>query len=114
MAALIVVGLCFAVAAGSMLMAAAFYDVAFAGPRTAQSSCGCTDCGSCPKGARRQEVLAIASLVQRSVPRHDLEKIRSWTRQQPRPVSDKATCPLMSDDGSCIVFSQLSATETVL
>lgn len=110
----ILLGLFVAVLAGSLLAGVAFYDVAFAGVKnsTPKPRCGCSGCGGCSR--RDSEVQAITALVQKSLPRADIEKIRNWTKAHTRVKEGRAICPMMGDDGSCIVFSSQSTVDAVL
>lgn len=110
----ILVGLGVTLVAGTVLAGVAFYDVAFAGAGLAQKAkCACTGCGGCSQRTTK-EALAIAALVQRSLPRSDVERIRNWTQSHARVVADKTLCPMMGDDGACMVFASPSQVETVL
>jgi hypothetical protein len=110
----ILIGVAVAIVAGTVLAGVAFYDVAFVGAGAAQlKSCGCTGCGGCSQRTTK-EALAIAALVQRSLPRSEVERIRNWTQSHVRVVADKTLCPMMGDDGACMVFASPSPVETVL
>lgn len=115
MGIVILFGLGLAVVAGTALMAAAFYDVAFT-PATAADvkTCGCSGCGGCSRQQDENEIVAITSLIQRSLPRADLERIHRWTQTHRRTGADKTVCPLMRDDGACLVFAPSTGAETAL
>lgn len=110
----ILLGLSVAILVGTVLASVAFYDVAFTGAgERSKAACGCTGCGGCGKRTL-PEALAIAALVQRSLPRAEVEKIRNWTKGHARVVADKTLCPMMSDDGSCMVFASQTTVDAVL
>lgn len=110
----ILIGVAVAIVVGTVLAGVAFYDVAFVGAGAAQqNSCNCTGCGGCGQRTTK-EALAIAALVQRSLPTSDVERIRNWTQSHARVVADKTLCPMMGDDGACMVFASPSQVETVL
>lgn len=110
----ILVGLGVTLVAGTVLAGVAFYDVAFAGAGPAQKAkCGCTGCGGCSQRTTK-EALAIAALVQRSLPRAEVERIRNWTQSHARVVADKTLCPMMGDDGACMVFASPTSVDAAL
>ena len=110
----ILVGLGVALVAGTVLAGVAFYDVAFVGPEPAQKAkCGCTGCGGCSQRTTK-EALAIAAMVQRSLPQAEVERIRNWTQSHARVVADKTLCPMMSDDGACMVFASPTSVDAAL
>lgn len=111
MLVVILVGLAVAIIAGTVLAGVAFFDVAFAGAPQ-KSGCGCQGCGGC--GRSKSDAREIAALVQRSLPRADVDRIRNWSKRHARVSANAVLCPLMADDGSCVVFAEQAPVETAL